>query len=87
MRRARASKWRVFTTGEIADLVGISRTVVVRVIDSGDLHGYRLPGSLCRRVMRASLVRWLRRYQFTHALQILGENGNDGNGTDAGAEV
>ena len=50
----------VFTTGEVAEICGISQQTVIRWIDSGRLKGYRVPGSRFRRVTREALIDFMR---------------------------
>jgi excisionase family DNA binding protein len=50
----------VFTTTEIARLVGVAPQTVCKWIDTGRLKGYRVPFSNHRRVSRANLIRFLR---------------------------
>ena len=51
------------TTGEVARLCGVTRRTVIEWIDSGKLEGYRIPGSLHRRVSSESLRRFQSRYK------------------------
>lgn len=56
----RAAPRKVYTTGQVAKLAGVSPGTAVKWIDSGRLKGYRIPGSQDRRVTREDLVRFLR---------------------------
>lgn len=47
------------TTGQVARICGVAPRTVQKWIDSGHLHGYRLPGGLDRRVPRDEVVRFL----------------------------
>lgn len=49
----------VLTTGQVADLVQVAHRTVAKWIDSGQLKGYRIPGSNDRRVTRANLLVFL----------------------------
>jgi excisionase family DNA binding protein len=49
---------KVFTTGHVARLAGISLQTVIRCIDAGDLKGFKIPGGRDRRVTRANLLAW-----------------------------
>ncbi len=48
----------VFTTGEVAQICKVASRTVATWIDSGRLRGYRIPGSLDRRVPRNALVQF-----------------------------
>lgn len=50
----------VFTTGEVAEVCGISQQTVIRCFDQGRLHGFRVPGSRFRRVPREALIEFMR---------------------------
>jgi len=56
---------RVYTTGQIAKILGASPDLIIRLIDSGELQGYRLPQTAPsqyggdRRVTKESLVAYL----------------------------
>lgn len=50
----------VFTTGEAAELAGLSQQTIIRNFDAGRLKGYRVPGSRFRRIPRESLLAFLR---------------------------
>lgn len=48
-----------YDTGELARLLGLSRSTVIKMVDRGHLPGYRLPGPLGpRRVPRLALLEW-----------------------------
>ncbi len=40
----------VMTSGEVAKVMGINMRTVIRLIDSGKLKGFKIPGSKHRRV-------------------------------------
>jgi len=46
---------KVFTTGEVARLLGININTVIKWFDEGDIRGFRLPKSNERRIPLASL--------------------------------
>ena len=50
----------VYTTGQVAKMFGCAPRTVTKWIDSGKLHGYRLPGSNDRRIPREYLVAFMR---------------------------
>ena len=52
---------RVFTTGEAAQVCGVSQQTIIRSFDKGRLHGFRVPGSKFRRIPREELIRFMRR--------------------------
>lgn len=49
----------VFTTGEAAELCGVSQQTIIRCFDRGRLAGFRVPGSRFRRIPRAALSRFM----------------------------
>lgn len=55
---------KVFTTGQIAQLLAVAPRTVSKWIDSRLLKGFRLPGSADRRVVREELRRFLVRYGY-----------------------
>lgn len=55
------SQRTVFTTGQIAKVCRVAARTVSKWIDSGELAGYRIPGSLDRRVNRDDLLDFLKR--------------------------
>jgi excisionase family DNA binding protein len=50
----------VFTTGEAAKICKVSQQTIIRCFDSGQLRGFRVPGSRFRRIPRESLFRFMR---------------------------
>lgn len=63
LRSATRSEWRmktIFTTGEVAQICGISQQTVIRCFDSGRLKGFRVPGSKFRRVPRDALISFMK---------------------------
>ncbi len=52
---------KVFTPAEVARILVVTPRTVTKWIDTGFLRGFRVPGSLDRRVPHDSLIRFLRR--------------------------
>lgn len=50
---------QTYTTGAVAIICKVAPRTVTKWFDSGRLRGYRLPGSLDRRIPRASLIAFL----------------------------
>ena len=50
----------VFTTGEAAEICGLSQQTIIRCFDSGQLGGFRVPGSKFRRIPRDKLLRFIK---------------------------
>jgi excisionase family DNA binding protein len=50
----------VFTTGEAAEICKLSQQTIIRCFDSGQLKGFRVPGSRFRRIPRDSLLRFMK---------------------------
>lgn len=50
----------VLTTGEVAKLCNVAPRTVSKWFDSGQLKGYRIPGSKDRRIPMAELVRFMK---------------------------
>jgi excisionase family DNA binding protein len=50
----------VFTTGEAAKICKVSQQTIIRCFDSGQLKGFRVPGSRFRRIPRAELFAFMR---------------------------
>jgi len=63
----------VLTTGQIAQLCSVAPRTVSKWIDSGQLQGYRLPGSKDRRVAVQELMRFLESHQMGHHASMLRE--------------
>ncbi len=49
----------VFTTGEVATILGVSNMTVVKWFDAGKIQGYRVPQSRDRRISRESLIEFI----------------------------
>ncbi|MEK6248471.1 MAG: response regulator [Planctomycetales bacterium] len=50
----------VFTTGEAAKICKVSQQTIIRCFDSGQLKGFRVPGSRFRRIPRELLFSFMR---------------------------
>jgi len=50
----------VFTTGEAAKICKVSQQTIIRCFDSGQLKGFRVPGSRFRRIPRDHLFTFMR---------------------------
>jgi len=50
----------VFTTGEAAKICKVSQQTIIRCFDSGQLKGFRVPGSRFRRIPREQLYSFMR---------------------------
>lgn len=50
----------VYTTGEAAKICKVSQQTIIRCFDSGQLKGFRVPGSRFRRIPRAELFMFMR---------------------------
>ncbi len=54
------SESTVYTTGDVARICQVAPRTVSKWFDTGRLKGYRIPGSLDRRIPRDSLVEFMR---------------------------
>lgn len=52
----------VYTTGEAAEICNLSQQTVIRCFDSGQLQGFRVPGSKFRRIPHEALVRFMKEH-------------------------
>ncbi len=52
----------VLTTGDVARICRVASRTVSKWFDSGQLRGYRIPGSQDRRIPREELVKFLKRH-------------------------
>jgi len=50
----------VFTTGEAAKICKVSQQTIIRCFDSGQLRGFRVPGSRFRRIPRDQLFAFMK---------------------------
>ena len=50
----------VFTTGEAAKICKVSQQTIIRCFDSGQLKGFRVPGSRFRRIPRDQLFAFMK---------------------------
>jgi len=53
----------VLTTGEVAKICNVAPRTVSKWFDSGQLNGYRIPGSKDRRIPIAQLVRFMKNHR------------------------
>lgn len=60
----------VLTTGEVAKICNVAPRTVSKWFDSGQLHGYRIPGSKDRRIPVSTLIRFMKQHDIpTDGLQ------------------
>ena len=52
----------VFTTGQVAKICSVAPRTVAKWFDSGQLRGYRIPGSRDRRIPLNQLIRFMQAY-------------------------
>ena len=52
----------VLTTGEVARVCGVAPRTVSKWFDTGQLRGFKIPGSRDRRIPRESLIHFMRAY-------------------------
>src|SRR4030042_314291 len=50
----------VLTTGDVAKICNVAPRTVSKWFDSGQLHGYRIPGSKDRRIPVNELIRFMK---------------------------
>ncbi len=62
----------VLTTGQVAKLCNVAPRTVSKWFDSGQLRGYRIPGSKDRRIPANQLIRFMR----THNMPLNGLEGD-----------
>jgi two-component system, OmpR family, response regulator len=55
-------KW-AYTTGEAAKVCKLSQQTIIRCFDSGELEGFRVPGSRFRRIPRDKLVAFMQKHK------------------------
>ena len=60
VRKSTDSQKTVLTTGEVAKICCVAPRTVSKWFDSGQLRGYRIPGSKDRRIPIEQLVRFMR---------------------------
>lgn len=53
----------ILTTGEVAKICNVAPRTVSKWFDSGQLRGYRIPGSKDRRIPLNSLIRFMKAHQ------------------------
>lgn len=60
----------ILTTGQVAQICKVAPRTVTKWFDSGQLKGYRIPGSRDRRIPKAELVRFMKAHNIpTTALE------------------
>jgi len=52
----------ILTTGEVAKICNVAPRTVSKWFDSGQLRGYRIPGSKDRRIPLSSLIRFMKQH-------------------------
>lgn len=52
----------VLTTGQVAKMCNVAARTVSKWFDSGQLKGYRIPGSKDRRIPRAQLIKFMKEH-------------------------
>ena len=50
----------VYTTGEAAAICKLSQQTIIRCFDSGQLQGFRVPGSKFRRIPRDAIIKFMK---------------------------
>ena len=50
---------KIYTTGEVAKLLGININTVIKWFDDGKIEGFRLPGSRERRITHNALLQFM----------------------------
>ena len=50
---------KIYTTGEVAKLLGININTVIKWFDDGKIEGFRLPGSRERRITHSALLQFM----------------------------
>jgi len=53
---------QIFSTGEAAKICNVSQQTIIRCFDSGELEGFRVPGSRFRRIPREALLRFMQNH-------------------------
>ena len=57
----------ILTTGQVAQIRKVAPRTVTKWFDSGQLKGYRIPGSRDRRIPQAELVRFMKAHNIRPA--------------------
>lgn len=61
----------VLTTGQVAEICNVAPRTVTKWFDSGQLKGYRIPGSRDRRIPTAELIRFMKAHDIpTDAVEV-----------------
>lgn len=50
----------LYSTGEVANLMGVNNIITIYLVDVGQLEGYKLPNSNDRRVLASAVARYVR---------------------------
>ncbi len=66
---ARKKVRKLWSTGQIAELVGVNPKTVAQWIDGGEMAGVKLPGLVERRVHRQELRSFLAKFEYEWALR------------------
>jgi len=82
----------VLTTGDVAKICNVAPRTVSKWFDSGQLKGYRIPGSKDRRIPVSELIRFMKEHNIPAVGLPVGKIrvlivDNDGEGVSALAEV
>lgn len=66
-----AKRKDILTTGQVAQICNVAPRTVTKWFDSGQLKGYRIPGSRDRRIPIAELVRFMKAHNIpTDSLEV-----------------
>ena len=63
----------VLTTGQVAQICNVAPRTVTKWFDSGQLKGYRIPGSRDRRIPTSELLRFMRAHNIPTGMLELGK--------------
>jgi two-component system response regulator RpaA len=71
----------VYTTGETARLLCVAPRTVCKWFDSGQLRGFRVPGTQDRRIPREQLARFITAHGLALPAELTGDVGDDEEGS------